>query len=1392
MPRAAARLGGALLALRAAAPLSPSHCHVSRNCTGRADSVLYSMGQCWCMCRNGWTGRDCRLCRGMWAQRADCSGCEHPYQQTEKPLVQANLLNLVDPLDRTTLEAARLQDCSTCRRGYVGYPKCRICDYTVNCSGRGLGAEPDISQVQCECRCEPGYVGHQCGSCATGYVWNGQGQCRQCTERGDCSDHADSVQSAGSTECRCECRNEWDGDRCEICPATYKYNASDAGDDCGACSSGYIRYGQGRDGVCTRCDEDEVTGTCNGNHQQVVASVDRQYCECECRRQYEGANCDRCADNYIRYPNCTRCTSVDHFYGHADDALVSSDPTRQWCQVQQCRHQWVKSTNCSTCPDGIDETYDCARCERGWVGYPHCRRCAIGTDCHANSTRLVTDSNRQKCVCVCNNDNIDPDQGCRACKAGFIDFPACKPTQFPTPSPSLSPTRAPSSPSREPTVAPPSMHPSAGPTSASPTTIPSRQPSRPPSAPTGAPFNPSSAPSWAPASSSPTSRPTVRPSPLPSAGPSWPPSVAPSLPPSVGPSPRPSGRPSQQPSQAPSTRPSPRPSWHPSAEPSAFPTTAPHWPPSGSPTLAPLGPTSSPSIAEAPSAAPSMRPSGSPTDRPSSAPTASPTTMPTAPTTSPTAPPSTNAPTSAPSGRPAMPTASPTWAPSARRPAPAPSRPPIDHPIGRPTAPPSVSKVPSAHPTGSLPPSGTVPGSPSEVPTVPTSSAPTGPSAAPLAQLTEPPGLRPTQAPTLQNAAQREGEGALIHSLAGNERAAQATGFMFGITGNSPPLGALALADTRCDAAGTMHELNVVLHPTRLRIGGNMYVGCLVGAIILICGTTVISFMALGMVSILDRNGDGMLDRSEIQQTWLRYVPVINNVSKVDLASFVRHPHIILLVALFLYQGASFSAMRLLVSARDADGNENRVWQRIMGGLFVGVLTVIPFLLFLKVRRGLMPHRRPDLPVDWGAEVRALVRPWDTPKPPRWMQLLLLGEQGDWVSYRRTKHWMNKWQALVRYYEARHAASGAAVEISGMWALSVANAFATADYFACGCARLASAGVHLVLLGYSLGQRPHRCTRDDICRIVTLACLSAAMGYVGVVSYQAAGSANATASPAGGTPELPDMGPALILLQIATVVVLTQVGLRIVSELVLFAGGYRANSQALQWAETDAQLGIGWSTVRHNLNAMFPERNSLAEIPPDSFSSTALLESVGMGPVVQSPPAAGRARVVRPSLIAAGRAAAGALRGARPEAGRPRRRQSASVRDLALDSGEDRDDGTPCSRTQGYPGRRRRNTGQSPRGVTRSSFAGQFSPGGRARQRHSASSSLSQFRLLRDAGRGRSRAARRRSSASGGADALDDYFGSPEPSPPASPAVRRRSSRCSPRSPGGRGVEGWL
>eukprot|EP01062_Namystynia_karyoxenos_P007895 TRINITY_DN12789_c0_g1_i1.p1 TRINITY_DN12789_c0_g1~~TRINITY_DN12789_c0_g1_i1.p1 ORF type:complete len:1399 (+),score=168.32 TRINITY_DN12789_c0_g1_i1:66-4262(+) len=762
----------------------------------------------------------------------------------------------------------------------------------------------------------------------------------------------------------------------------------------------------------------------------------------------------------------------------------------------------------------------------------------------------------------------------------------------------VDPTLNPAEPSASPRVgpAPPSTAPSQPPqtpATTAPTTPPTPSPTTAPTSPTPGPTNPPVGPSAAPApapSVSPTAagKPTAAPTAAPTAPTNRPsaPTAAPA-PPTAAPSPAPSARPTAGP-VGPTSAPVSPTSAPISPTPGPInPTLGPISPTLGpiSPTLGPINPTLgpiSPTVgSRSPTSAPlnptlgPLNPTAGPLS-PSSDPTRAPAAAPTAPPLPPSPPPI-GAPTPAPSAPPLRPTAPPHAAPPTPTAPPAPpSRPPTAAPGGA-AGPPSgaPSAAPGAGPsTAPRAPTQSPTASPSTRPSARPSPAPARTAYAPTASPTAVPSAAPSPSPHPTQSPPLVEVGAPAVPPGGSVDSAVAG--VVGAAGAGAAAGPLAMAmDTWCEQLGVERNMSRIMHPTGMVAADSQLLGCLVGNVLIFFCAAAFFTVLLRFIHSIDRDRDGVISWGDITQSSIRFLPnpVLRSIEGVDIEAVVRHPDATLFVTLFLYQGLCYAALHLLVHPQLLSGHSVPVWMRVIGGIASLLLLLYPAIIFRFVRHGVSHRVRRDFP-ELGPRPRARIRPWDDPAPPRWLQLALFSADGDWVSCRKQKHWLNRWQSAVRNYRERFAAPGMAVDLVGMWALALVSSLPTANLESCGHVRVAGAAVHLLQLLYCCRVRPYRCLRDNVLRCILLVSLILALMALAVGFYKAAADLDLDEIGSTSGSPIPKLDTSFgdAVLVVALVTVLLQVFLRTFAVSVLFIKGWRATLQRNEWAEFETRI----------------------------------------------------------------------------------------------------------------------------------------------------------------------------------------------------------------------------
>eukprot|EP01062_Namystynia_karyoxenos_P018281 TRINITY_DN16794_c0_g2_i1.p1 TRINITY_DN16794_c0_g2~~TRINITY_DN16794_c0_g2_i1.p1 ORF type:complete len:2177 (+),score=202.36 TRINITY_DN16794_c0_g2_i1:55-6531(+) len=431
-------------------------CDVAVHCNGRAQTADSNAArtECVCTCRNAWTGSKCETCPVNFDQAGDCDECVAgyiTYSACEQCTSAAHCNNrasvVVSNAQRTkcvcTCEerftGERCESCSTrfhnepfncnkCAQGYITWPQCEECDVGAHCKGHATAVDSNTDNTDCVCTCRNQWTGAKCevcptqfeqlpdcNTCADGYIV--YPNCVQCTSADHCKSHASAVASnARRTECICTCTERFQGDTCDACSARFE----DFPNECEKCAQGYIRYPD-----CIRCD---ISVHCNGRATSVTSNSARTACVCTCTNQWtgsacdvcpprfqQGVDCDRCAVGYIKYAACEKCTSAAHCNGHA--AKVESNAPRTDCMCE-CTERFQGAV-CDSCSTRFEDYIglQCARCAQGYIDLPQCTKCDVVTHCSDHATGVDSNQARDRCDCTCRHQWTG--QRCETCPPNF-------------------------------------------------------------------------------------------------------------------------------------------------------------------------------------------------------------------------------------------------------------------------------------------------------------------------------------------------------------------------------------------------------------------------------------------------------------------------------------------------------------------------------------------------------------------------------------------------------------------------------------------------------------------------------------------------------------------------------------------------------------------------------------------------------------------------------------------------------------------------------------------------------------------------------------------------------------------------------------------------------------
>jgi|GEM_PF-4408001 len=212
------------------------------------------------------------------------------------------------------------------------------------CNGHGVCEDGETIS----CSCEAAYAGDNCELCNSGYTRTGDDSCGPLCDTLDCGTHGVCMLVDGETP-DCKCEEGYSGDSCETCAPGYKDNDGDGVcvADCDASSC------QGPNESCQLSDMDMIECVCDGGYARAGVSEDCTTCEAGyqdndgdgiCKEDCETANIscappEQCSDESGSvvcklYPStCAELKAqlmpadqIDDFY----ELYFGNDPAKPW------------------------------------------------------------------------------------------------------------------------------------------------------------------------------------------------------------------------------------------------------------------------------------------------------------------------------------------------------------------------------------------------------------------------------------------------------------------------------------------------------------------------------------------------------------------------------------------------------------------------------------------------------------------------------------------------------------------------------------------------------------------------------------------------------------------------------------------------------------------------------------------------------------------------------------------------------------------------------------------------------------------------------------------------------------------------------------------------------
>uniref|UniRef100_A0A672TFA1 Laminin subunit alpha-1 n=1 Tax=Strigops habroptila TaxID=2489341 RepID=A0A672TFA1_STRHB len=159
--------------------------------------------------------------------------------------------------------------CDKCLNGYYGLLTGLGC---IPCNCSKFGSVSEDCNHQGQCHCVPGVAGEKCDRCAHGFHTFQDGGCTPC----DCA-HTQNHCNADSGQCICPPHTQ--GPKCELCEENH--------------------WGLSPKFGCKACN---CSNTGSTNLQCDVLTG-----QCQCKVEYGGQDCSKCALGYRDYPDCVAC-----------------------------------------------------------------------------------------------------------------------------------------------------------------------------------------------------------------------------------------------------------------------------------------------------------------------------------------------------------------------------------------------------------------------------------------------------------------------------------------------------------------------------------------------------------------------------------------------------------------------------------------------------------------------------------------------------------------------------------------------------------------------------------------------------------------------------------------------------------------------------------------------------------------------------------------------------------------------------------------------------------------------------------------------------------------------------------------------------------------------------
>ncbi|KPM02403.1 paramyosin-like protein 1, partial [Sarcoptes scabiei] len=265
--------------------------------------------------------------------------------------------------------------CEECAEGYYRVQQGPYLGACIPCNCNGHSNECDPITGQCF-NCKFNTKGDHCEQCTEGYYGDATlgtpNDCLICACPRPIASNNCEVDHSGSV-LGCDCKEGYNGTRCEFCGAGHYGNPQIAGQSCQKCEC--------NNNIDVKDPEscDPFTGICN-----------------KCLFNSSGEHCERCAD------------------WHWGDSIISKNCTE--CDCNQCGAEYCdhKTSSCKCKMNVIGEK--CDRCAPGFYGFSTCNGCQP-CNCGEASNDFNCDDSGQ---CPCKTGAAG--KTCGTCAPGFWDY----------------------------------------------------------------------------------------------------------------------------------------------------------------------------------------------------------------------------------------------------------------------------------------------------------------------------------------------------------------------------------------------------------------------------------------------------------------------------------------------------------------------------------------------------------------------------------------------------------------------------------------------------------------------------------------------------------------------------------------------------------------------------------------------------------------------------------------------------------------------------------------------------------------------------------------------------------------------------------------------------------